>query len=52
MSQVGFEPTIPAFEREKAFNTLECAATVIGVYAITELKNSQSPIMGCRAFDD
>jgi hypothetical protein len=27
---VGFEPTIPVFERAKTFHALDCAATVIG----------------------
>jgi hypothetical protein len=30
MSWVGFEPTIPAFERAKTFHALDRAATVIG----------------------
>jgi hypothetical protein len=30
MPQVGFEPTIPAFERAKTVNALDCEATVIG----------------------
>jgi hypothetical protein len=28
---VGFEPTIPAFEREKTVHALDRAATVIGI---------------------
>jgi hypothetical protein len=28
--QVGFEPTIPVFERAKGVHALDCAATVIG----------------------
>jgi hypothetical protein len=31
MPQVGFEPTIPAFERAKTVHTLDRAATVIGL---------------------
>jgi hypothetical protein len=31
MTQVGFEHTIPVFERAKAVNALDSAATVIGV---------------------
>jgi hypothetical protein len=30
MSWVGFEPTIPVFEREKTFHALDRAATVMG----------------------
>jgi hypothetical protein len=30
MSQVGFEPTIPVFERTKTVHALDCATTVIG----------------------
>jgi hypothetical protein len=30
MPRVGFEPTIPAFERTKTVHTLDRAATVIG----------------------
>jgi hypothetical protein len=30
MHRVGFEPTIPAFERAKTFHALECSATVFG----------------------
>jgi hypothetical protein len=30
MPLVGFEPTIPAFERAKTFHALDRAATVIG----------------------
>jgi hypothetical protein len=31
MPQVGFEPTIPVFERAKTVHALDCAATVIGM---------------------
>jgi hypothetical protein len=31
MAQVGFEPTIPVFERRKIVHALDRAATVIGV---------------------
>jgi hypothetical protein len=34
MPRVGFEPTIPAFERAKTVHVLHCAATVIGHTAI------------------
>jgi hypothetical protein len=30
MPRVGFDPTIPAFERAKTFHALEHAVTVIG----------------------
>jgi hypothetical protein len=30
MSPVGFEPTIPVFERTKTDHTLDCSATAIG----------------------
>jgi hypothetical protein len=33
MPLVGFEPTIPAFERAKAFHGLNRTATVIGIRA-------------------
>jgi hypothetical protein len=32
MSQVGFEPTIPAFELAKTVLALECVATVIDLH--------------------
>jgi hypothetical protein len=31
MPQVGFEPTIPVFERAKTVHSLDCAAAVIGI---------------------
>jgi hypothetical protein len=31
MPRVGFEPTIPAFERAKIFHSLDRTATVIGI---------------------
>jgi hypothetical protein len=34
MPRVGFEPTIPVFERAKTVHALDCAATVIG-YTVT-----------------
>jgi hypothetical protein len=43
MPRVGFEPTIPAFERAKTVHALDCAATVIGAersqtkYDVTDL---------------
>jgi hypothetical protein len=35
MPQVGFEPTIPAFERAKTVHASDRAATVIGVELIS-----------------
>jgi hypothetical protein len=32
MPQVGFEPTIPVFQRAKTVHVLDCAATVIGEF--------------------
>jgi hypothetical protein len=32
MPLVGFDPTIPVFERAKTFHVLDRAATVIGEY--------------------
>jgi hypothetical protein len=34
MPRVGFEPTIPAFERAKTVHALDCAATAIGDYHV------------------
>jgi hypothetical protein len=34
MPRVGFEPTIPVFERAKTVHALDCAATVIGGFWI------------------
>jgi hypothetical protein len=38
MPQVGFEPTIPVFERAKIVHALNGAATVIGTTTIQNLK--------------
>jgi hypothetical protein len=38
MPRVGFEPTIPAFERVKTVYALDPAATVIGDSTVTGLK--------------
>jgi hypothetical protein len=32
MPQVGFEPTIPVFERAETVQALHCAASVIGIF--------------------
>jgi hypothetical protein len=39
MPSVGFEPTIPAFERTKTVHVLDRAATVIGLPAFTSRNN-------------
>jgi hypothetical protein len=38
MFRVGFEPTIPVFERAKTFHALDCIATVIGRCTLTLAK--------------
>jgi beta-lactamase regulating signal transducer with metallopeptidase domain len=38
MPQMGFEPTIPVFERTKTVHALDCTATVIGILKYTILK--------------
>jgi hypothetical protein len=43
MTWVGFEFTIQDFERAKKVHTLESAATVIGGYAYTKLKQYIKP---------
>jgi hypothetical protein len=35
MPQVGFEPTIPVFERAKTVHVLDLAATAIGILYTT-----------------
>jgi hypothetical protein len=42
MLRVGFEATIPAFEREKTVNALDRAATVIGSYSKNKQWRSQN----------
>jgi formylmethanofuran dehydrogenase subunit E len=42
MPRVGFEPTIPVFERAKTFHALDCAATAIGYQHNTSLKSPLS----------
>jgi hypothetical protein len=39
MPWVGFEPTIPVFERAKIFDALELAAAVIGQCSVSKLKS-------------
>jgi hypothetical protein len=40
MPRVGFEPTIPVFEREKTVHALDRAVTVIGNNAVSIAKNA------------
>jgi hypothetical protein len=40
MPRVGFELTIPAFERSKIVHALACAATVIGINTLGRAKLS------------
>jgi hypothetical protein len=42
MHQVGFEPTIPAFERAKTVYALDCATTVIDG---TEASRSEKKVL-------
>jgi hypothetical protein len=46
MSRVGFEPTIPVFEREKTVHVSDRAATVVGL-----LTNSSSDTKMSRVRD-
>jgi hypothetical protein len=39
MLRVGFEPTIPVFERAKTVHPSDCAAAVIGVYTVIVRKS-------------
>jgi hypothetical protein len=43
MPLVGFEPTIPVFERVMTFHALDGAATVIGVYRCIRCQNLSHP---------
>jgi hypothetical protein len=40
MSRVGFEPTIPVFQREKTVHALDRAATAIGVHIFSEIQRT------------
>jgi hypothetical protein len=54
MSQVGFEPTIPVFERVKTVHALDRAATAIGyglLSSITVPAITISPCVNCRAIN-
>jgi hypothetical protein len=42
MPRVGYEPTIPVFERAKTVHALDRAATVIGLYLITVCTTSDT----------
>jgi hypothetical protein len=46
MPRVGFEPTIPAFERAKTVHVLDCAATVIGS-SYNRLSKHLDPSLKC-----
>jgi hypothetical protein len=41
MPRVGFEPTIPVFERAKTVNALDRAATVIGCDVAGTIQNKE-----------
>jgi hypothetical protein len=41
MPKVGFQPTIPKFERAKTVHALDRAATVIGDYTFIKYKSSK-----------
>jgi hypothetical protein len=43
MPLVGFEPTIPAFERAKTVHVLDRAATLIGIHCSYNLQQSNKP---------
>jgi hypothetical protein len=45
MPWVGFEPTIPAFERAKTVHALDRAATVTGISAINVLQSGMKARM-------
>jgi hypothetical protein len=40
MPRVGFEPTIPVFERAKTVHAVDCAATVIGFQSSLVVTNN------------
>jgi hypothetical protein len=45
MPWVGFEPTIPVFERAKTFYALDRAATVIGKDIVDTVKNNNKKLV-------
>jgi hypothetical protein len=47
MPQVGFEPTIPVFERAKTFHVIDRAATVIGYKIFRSMKLKPVPKTMC-----
>jgi hypothetical protein len=49
MRQVGFEPTIPVFERAKTVHALDSAATVIGIHGLYSSLNIVSVVISKRA---
>jgi hypothetical protein len=48
--RVGYEPTIPAFERAETVHSLDCAATVIGKNVRVSVNNSTKITFGCAIF--
>jgi hypothetical protein len=55
MPWIGFEPTIPVFERAKAVHALDGAATVIGrqlLYLIKLLVKDACSLIGCQLDND
>jgi hypothetical protein len=45
MPRVGFQPTIPAFERAKTVHALDCVATVIGILQSLGTGNANFPVI-------
>jgi hypothetical protein len=45
MPRVGFDPTIPVFERAKAFHALDHAAVVIGFLLVESVKYIKTLIL-------
>jgi hypothetical protein len=50
MFRVGFEPTIPVFERTKAVHALDRATSLIGTHYITDVKNKQNNVTNFDIF--
>jgi hypothetical protein len=50
MPRVGFEPTIPGFERAKTVHALDCAATVIGYVRGVYVKCAETKGQGLSLF--
>jgi hypothetical protein len=47
MPQVGFEPTIPVFERSKTFDVLDRAAIVFCIIILLPPKNILNQVSAC-----